>query len=295
MAHILNSLAKHIPPIAEFLAERSYRNRFETELKLISGAHENDSKHPSIIHFSFNKAATQYVKSVLRRCAFENGIVPVGIHEYAFVSDFPYLDHLSAEEMKEYSHIFKENGYLYSVFGGMIEGIPHLDRYKIILVARDPRDILVSSYYSIAYSHPVPKRTGNKYKDFMSKRINARNSDINEYAISQCNRILGAFMKYQSLLLDKYENVYLTTYEKMTCDFQEWLNDLTRYCELNMSQNLMRSLLNENEWMKPKEENIYEHVRKARPGDYKEKLDPNTIDYLNVKFASILNRYHYKI
>ena len=76
---------------------------------LIKGTHKNSNKHPSIIHFSFNKAATQYVKSILRRCAVENGMVPVGIHDYAFNADFPYLDHLSAKEMEKYMHIFKRS------------------------------------------------------------------------------------------------------------------------------------------------------------------------------------------
>ena len=75
-------------------------------------------------------------------------------------------------------------GYLYSVFGGMIEGIPSLEKYKVILVTRDPRDILVSDYYSIAYSHSVPSKTGNKYDKFMSKRNKAREYTIDDFVIS---------------------------------------------------------------------------------------------------------------
>ena len=46
--------------------------------------------------------------------------------------------------MENYKHIFKSKGYLYRVFGGMVEGIEDLENYKIVLATRDPRDILVS-------------------------------------------------------------------------------------------------------------------------------------------------------
>ncbi len=140
-------------------------------MKLIKGTHKNNSSHPSILHFSLNKVATQYVKSILRRCAVENGMVTVGIHDYAFNSDFPYLDLLSAEEMEEYRYLFKPAGCLYSVFGGMIDGIPDLEKYKVVFVARDPRDLLVSNYYSMAHSHSAP--TGEKREAFMLERVKA--------------------------------------------------------------------------------------------------------------------------
>ncbi len=291
--HGIKSLLKNLPPVAQILKNIDQQKRYRTELALIKGIHENSSKHPSIIHFSFNKAATQYVKSMLRRCAVKNDMVPVGIHDYAFNTDFPFLDHLSSEEMEKYKHIFKRTGYLYSVFGGMIEGIPNLEEYKVVLVTRDPRDILVSEYYSIAYSHPVPSKMGDKHDKFMSKRVNARESTIDEYVILESDRVYDIFSRYQTLLIDKYKNTYLTTYEQMISDFEVWLTDLINYCELNVSREFIQSLLKENEDKKPKEENIHKHVRKGLPGDYKQKLQPETIVYLNEKFETVLKNYHY--
>jgi hypothetical protein len=45
--------------------------------------------------------------------------------------------------------------------------------------------------------------------------------------------------------------------------------------------------------MKPKEENMHKHLRKGQPGDYKQKLKPETIAYLNERLGTILLRYHY--
>ena len=289
----IRSLLKYSPWLEKFLRDIYYRKRFKTELALIKGTHKNSNNHPSIIHFSFNKAATQYVKSILARCTAKNCMVPADIHDYAFNSNFPYLDQLSAEEMEKYKHIFKSTGYLYSTFGGMIEGIPDLDKYKLVLITRDPRDILVSGYYSIAYSHGSPSDFGDKLEGFMSDRNKAKEQSIDDYVLSTSDQVFDIFSRYQTLLVDKYENTYVTTYEKMVSDFKNWLAELINYCELELSREFFQGLLKEHEDKKPKKENIHKHVRKGQPGDYKQKLQPRTIKLLNEKFDPILKSYHY--
>jgi hypothetical protein len=286
-------LLRHAPPVERLVKRICQNRRFTTEWALIRGMHRNENRHPSVIHFSFNKAATQYVKSILRRCAVDHGMVPVGIHDYAFHSDFPFLDLLSAREMEKYQHIFKSEGYLYSVFGGMIEGIPHLEKYKVLLVARDPRDILVSEYYSVAYSHPAPDKAGDKHDEFTKKRLEARRTTIDEYVMSEKDSVRSSFLRYQNLLLNTHPHVYLTSYERMVSDFNTWLRGLLDYCEFDISEGLLQSLLKENEHIRPKQENIHKHLRKGRPGDYREKLQAETITCLDAEFAPILAAFGY--
>jgi len=284
---------RYIPPLESFLKDLARRKKFEVERALIAGEHVNTNEHPSIIHFSFNKAATQYVKSILRRCAIENGMTPVGINEYAFDTDFPFLGRVSAQEMEQYAHIFKKTGYLYSVFGSAIAGIPHIEQYKIVLVARDPRDILVSDYFSKAYSHVVPSSRGDKRDQFMAERERALASTIDEYAIANSEKIAGIFSQYRTLFLERYPHVYVTTYEAMLSDFASWLSELLDYCELDASQQLFQSLVQANEDKKPKKEDKLRHVRRGQSGDYKEKLKPETIEHLDAKFAPMLAEFGY--
>jgi hypothetical protein len=286
-------MIRSIPIIDNHLKKKSIRGKYKTELELINGVHQNSNTHPSIIHFSLNKSATQYVKSILSTCASKNGMVPVKIHDYAFNSDFPYLDSLSANEMKKYRHLFKEKGYLYSPFGGMIEGIQNLEKYKIVFVVRDPRDILVSNYFSIAYSHVAPQVAGDKLDTFHKLRMKAISTSIDDHVLLESDNLHKTCLRYHDLLLDKYSNTYVTTYEKMVAFFDEWLNDLILYTDLNVDQNVIQLLIDKNDKKKPKSEDKSKHVRKGRPGDYKEKLKKETIEQLNRKFAPILERYHY--
>ena len=60
------------------------------------------------------------------------------------------------------------------------ERVPVLPIYLVVLVVRDPRDVLISGYFSMAYSHGNPPKTSNKYKNFMEKRNFSRKTTIDE-------------------------------------------------------------------------------------------------------------------
>ncbi|MGA7194811.1 MAG: sulfotransferase domain-containing protein [Anaerolineales bacterium] len=281
------------PTTGNYLLRRYLQKHLKVEMDLIQGKHQSDNTLPSIIHFSANKAATQHVRDLLGRCAAENGMTTVGLAEYAFHTNFPYLDQLSCREMESYQYLFKPAGYLYTVFGGMVEGIQELERYRVILMLRDPRDVLVSEYYSYAFSHPEPSKFGSKYNNFMAMRRKAQNVLIDEYVENECDRIFATYQRYATLLLDRYPHVFFTKYEEMTSDFQGWLKKLLDYCGLEISDQLFDSLLNEAEHLRPKNEDIHQHVRKGIPGDYMVKLGSKTIAELNSKLLPVLERFNY--
>lgn len=289
----VKAFLRTLPLTRNFLRTRDLQRRFSTELDLIAGRNIATSSRPSVVHFSVNKAATQYIKRVLGQCAAECGLVNVGIHDYAFHADFPYLDSLTAEQMQDYQHIFHPQGYCYAVFGGMLEGVPNLDRYRLVLVVRDPRDVLVSSYFSIAFSHVSPGENSDKREEFAHMRARAQASTIDEYVMAESDRVLANYERYQRLLTDRYPSAYVTKYEHMTSDFAGWLKALLNYCDLDIPMSLFDSLVQDHEAKRPREENVRQHTRKGQPGDHLEKLQPDTIAVLNSKFAPVLEAYGY--
>lgn len=289
----VKALLRTLPLASSYLRARDLQARFSTELNLIAGKDIAKSAHPSILHFSVNKAATQYIKRVLGLCAEECGLVNVSIHDYAFHGKFPYLDSLSPEEMQDYQHIFRPQGYCYSVFGGMLDGVPDLDRYRIVLVLRDPRDVLVSSYFSVAFSHVAPGKESDKREEFIQMRARAQSSSIDEYVLAESDRTLANYERYKRLLTERYPHAYVTQYEQMTADFAGWLKELLEYCELDVPMSLFTTLVQKHDAKRPRQENVQQHTRKGRPGDYLEKLQPATIAQLNHKFAPILDAYGY--
>lgn len=280
----LKSIVFNTPVLFNLFLKR----RFGVEQQLIDGRHATENTHPSIIHFSLNKAATQFSKKLLKQAAMENGMTPVHINEYAFFTEFPYLTGLSEEEMVSYQHIFKPRGYLYSAFGGFVPGIPNLDEYKVVLMIRDPRDILVSWYFSIAYSHSIPPETSNRHDEYIEHRASAQDMTVDEHVLSQSERVFDILQRYQRLLVQDHPHVYVTSYEEMTTDFEGWLRRLLAACDLQISESLFERFIAYNRKIQPSDENKYQHIRKGKPGDYLEKLEPDTIAYLNDKFSPIL-------
>ncbi len=162
-------------------------------------------------------------------------------------------------------------------------------------MVRDPRDILVSEYFSIAYSHAAPGKQGNKFKSFVKERIATRASTIDEYAVSESNRVYNTLQRYKNLLIEKHPNVYVTKYEDMINDFHGWLENLLDACRLDIRHDLLAAFIEKNERMRPSDENIYRHIRKGMPGEYQKKLKRETIEYLNDKLSPILLTFDYKL
>lgn len=265
--------------------------KFAVEKLLLWGLHRSYSKQKSILHFSFNKAATQTVKKLLIECGRQNGLTPALLHDYAFHHSMPFLDHLDSEGMKKYAHLFKSNGYVYTVFGGMIEGIPSLEEFKVVLVVRDPRDILVSDYYSIAYSHAIPD--GEKKEVYLSRREKALATKLDEYVLQSAPKLQSVFERYAIHLFPVCSGVHVARYEDMVENFPEWLDSLVSACGMEISKSFRQDLLANHEARRPKGENIQKHLRKGMPGEHREKLRSETIEQLNQTFKESLTRFNY--
>jgi hypothetical protein len=159
---------------------------------------------------------------------------------------------------------------------------------------RDPRDVLVSEYYSTAYSHVAPYGPSAKYEDFIKQRQTAQGVTIDEYVVADSERLDEILRRYKLLLIDKHPNIYITTYEEMLADFPRWLTGLLDRCQLTITSEFQQILLQEYERLRPKGEDARRHLRKGQSGDHQEKLKRSTIDHLNRKFASVLEEFGYE-
>ena len=288
-----SSALKGIPYLGPWYIQMRLRRQHPVEWALIHNRHHNENLHVSILHFSVNKSATQYVKSLLGRVGTENGLTPAHLLGYAFDSDLPFFDHLSAEEFQKYKYVFHPRGYVYSNFGGAIEGFPGMEQYRSVLMVRDPRDVLTSLYYSTAYSHSLPDPGGNKQGDFISKREHTRRISVDEFVLENAEAERRIYQRYTDLMMRKQPEPYLTRYEEMTHDFDTWFTRLLDYCQLHVSEDLKKALYEEAVNIRPTVEDIHAHVRQGKPGDHKTKLRHETIEKLDTIFSQVLKDFDY--
>jgi len=265
---------------------------YPVERQLVRGRHTPKSDHPSIIHFSVNKAATQYIRNLLIACTVENGLTPVQFSQYSWMTNMNFLDRMTDEEFQDYKHVFRPRGYCYTSFARFVRNIPNSEQYRKILVTRDPRDIVTSHYFSLAFSHPLPADP-KRAKEFLQQREEVRKKSIDEFVIYFSDRVIEAFNSYMDHLIGQ-ENLHVTRYEDMVADFSSWLDALLAFCDLKISDKTRAQLIASSAGSVPAGQRPDQKRRQVVPGDHLRKLKPETIAALNERFAPILDAFGYE-
>lgn len=198
-----------------------------------------------------------------------------------------------------------------------------IENYSVILHLRDPRDVLVSSFFSNAFSHPVTPGIFNPDEAARQEWIER---GIDAFVIERSPIVISRYDYVISNLLGR-ENVMFLKYEEMTLDYPEWLakflsvfiapkQDALTATQRKGLLGLLEKipLIQEKERSpKPKfstlyeqlyedhkadfqvqDEDVYRHKRQVMPGDHTRKLQPQTIAALNQQFANILQTLGYE-
>lgn len=162
-----------------------------------------------------------------------------------------------------------------------------------VLLVRDPRDALVSQYFSDAYSHGLPKADGLNAAGrdaFLAKREAVRATDIDTYVIERSKGIDRTMMGYAPLLDDP--NLLLLKYEHVVFQKKWMIAKIQRHFGWDVHAGQVENLLGQIDRV-PEREDKTQFVRKAIPGDHRAKLDPGTIRRLDNRLADCLRTFDY--
>ncbi len=250
------------------------------EARYLAGQLPPASSRPSTLHFTLHKCASVYLRTKLHALADLIGLAPLDLDGYFFDSAQPQ------------PFVVRPRGYFYGPFRclddafGVRREWPDLTGYKLIVVLRDPRDVLTSLYFSTAFSHRTPKGEGRD--EFLSLRDEAQHVDINDYVRREADVFLRRYQAYFRLAA-RYD-VHLTTYEQLVTEPQTWLDALLAYLGVALSTWRRRRLISPQDFT-IKREDPKAHFRQVQPGDHLRKLSDETIAWLNSKFAEVLAWY----
>tara|TARA_R100000687_G_C6413949_1_gene147730 strand:+ start:250 stop:930 length:681 start_codon:yes stop_codon:yes gene_type:complete len=189
---------------------------------------------------------------------------------------YPYLrDHATS--------LIADRGGLYAPLRQYID-VEHLDRAKVFAMLRDPRDKIVSGYFSVRFSHRSPNN-GLRRKNFQSSRRNADELTIDEYALQQAPIVKEVYCAYRKNL----DRDVVLTYEQMWHDFDSWARCLASRLDVSFTQDDVARYRKMAGVDEQRSENQHSHRRRGMPGDYLNKLSPAVIEQLNEVFADELN------
>jgi hypothetical protein len=264
----------------------------------------------NMIVFTTHKAGSMVLHRVLRDICEKNDIAY-------------YSPNQDPDKQLPFHRIFGGEDFIASrngCFGPLRFFVPTaaLDGARIILHLRDPRDVLVSMFFSYCFMHPgeIAPNTGYR-KEVAEAGIDKFVLDMSDGNFSRYQGDYGTGGRYGSYIGSVYDryvryfkeivgrpNAIVFSYEEMILNFPSWLRKFVAAFELGdaektyefvrthieIQNDVTRSIpTGHAETIKSAGEDIWSHKRKATPGDYKEKLKPETISKLNERFSGVLD------
>lgn len=242
---------------------------------------------PSVLAFSLAKAGSTMLFDLLARLCPHAGLVYVSLEDRFYAAGVDQRDQpLGA------SSLFHETGYCYGGFRGAPPyEVPILDRVRVVLLVRDPRDMLVSLYHSLAESHWIPETDEAQGPHFMhALRADARRRTVDEHALRSASTVLAQFERYEAFALPWRSNVALYRYEDVVYRKREWAEELCAWFEWSVPD-AVRDAAVATVDVFPETPDPGAHVRQVHPGNHRAELAPATIRELDRVFARTLRRY----
>lgn len=162
-----------------------------------------------------------------------------------------------------------------------------------LLMVRDPRDALVSEFFSNAYSHPIPRpsRAGDEVTRLMYRqRAETRRYSIDGYVVARAGEMARTMLQYEPVLGRPGTTVF--RYEDYIFRKPELIEEMAAACGWSVGPRLAAGILC---WAdaRPEREDPTAFVRRVTPGDHREKLRPDTIRTITETLAPAMQLFGY--
>ena len=157
---------------------------------------------------------------------------------------------------------------------------------------RDPRDILVSQYYSFGWNHDDLGFCDRA----VQTRENIRKQTVDDYVLEEMAATwrLNRRLNWLAEMLEN-EDVTLVTYEEMINDFGGWLDKVIEpmgFSRIEKQFAKTRLRLKFQKSFRP-EKGAKPHKRQVAPGEHIKRLQPETVRELNRVLQPHLQRLGY--
>jgi hypothetical protein len=243
---------------------------------------------PSGFALSMHKAGSTLLFNILR------GLCEIVELQFVSIMDAAFVQGFHPDDLPEnVSRIFLQQGYFYGGFRFLPKqfAIPGLEEAKKIFLIRDPRDILVSFYFSVVKSHTIPKK-GKMNEAMTAFRKHYRGIPIDDFVINESDNFLENMIQYKKIF--NQNNLFIYRYEDVIYKKRQWADDIVDYFGWPVEKEQILNVVNPLDII-PEVEKPNEHIRQVHPGNYLKKLKPDTINFLTEKYKPFLEMFCYPI
>ena len=246
----------------------------------------------SFFVFSFPRCGSTLLDRMLRQLCDGTGLPYITIADDAFASGVQMGRLGSSIET-----LFCPRGYGYLGLRAFFTFEPQFDFSTVnkVLLVRDPRDMMVSLYFSMKHSHEIPK-LGAASRHMQDYRNLVRKTDINSFLDTEHGELATQLFKRSVALYRRFifdDRLRLYHYEKVIFEKAAWVRDLVDFFSIPASEEMMDRVVADNDIL-PDREDPNAHIRQVRPGNYLQHLNPQSIELLNDSFADELEFFGYQ-
>ena len=166
---------------------------------------------------------------------------------------------------------------------------PDLSAHKKVILVRDPRDIMVSLYFSNAHSHVLPPE-GELRDAMLAKRKELQETPIGEYSLGVDGEFIRDNFDLYAGLLDA--NSLVIHYEDLVYEKLRVVGSILDYLNISIPQSRLEEIVAKQDLF-PEQEDISEHVRQVHPGNFTNHFDQQRVAQLNDYFRDACASFGY--
>jgi hypothetical protein len=195
------------------------------------------------------------------------------------------------DAVEDMDGLFGRQGFIFGTFRWLPRSvfIPNVLDAKKVLLVRDPRDMLVSAYYSFLESHGIPE-SGPAREDLKRARAKLSELSLDDYVKTRADGLKRNYFRTMTLLTTP--NTLLRRYEDIIFDKQTFVADLSKFLETDVSNAQIAAIAKKHDVM-PDREDTSQHIRQVTPGNFLNKLAPSTVEEITYKLRAILCEFGY--
>lgn len=259
---------------------------------IISALPEEKPDFERYFAFSVHKSGSTMLGKMLRDVCKRCDLPSVSIPNFFFSEGVQAQDWKDDEKL---APVFNKNILYYGFrFLPAVLKAPEvkLRDSRFVLLVRDPRDALVSQYFSYGKksgSHAMPKKNAEA---FIAAREATPERTIDEYVLHVSRPLRNKLVAYRDAL--DFDKGLVRRYEDVFFDKQTFLREIFEHFGIDVPANVIEKVAEKHD-IRPDKEDESQHIRKGTPGDHKEKLAPETIAKLNDTFREIATFYGYQL
>lgn len=247
---------------------------------------QGDPSMPPVYIFGIKKGGSTLLSKLVREISELSSYSYFELPRECFLSGLPMF-----RLIEDVDQALTRPGYVFGTFRWFPENdflaMPHQST-KILLV-RDPRDVMVSLYYSDKGSHALPPE-GPLRESMEKRREYLQNVDIDTYVMDESSAILRHYLR--TLQLSAMPNTIVLRYRDIIYDKLHLAQVVAKALGMPTEDPRLEEIARRHDVI-PGKEKEQSHIRQVHPGNYKNKLSDETIRALNYRFRLIIKGFRF--